>query len=694
MPQKLPADVSDWTGFARYTSDMWRDMDSYYTYWVNRWKKTIDYIRGDHWNILLELDRDTIPAWKRFPVINYTNSFYAEFLKQYLQGNVRYSALPQSPDPSDLAGAEQMEQIMKYTWDLLEMSDKRIELASWVMSCGVGYLRYFWDTNTGDLIPLAIPTPDGGMIPVNPDTLEIDPTLMQPIMVDAGELGCEVIPPQMVRWGYAEEDGVMIGLLMSYDEAFNKFGEDVAKKLSYKETHDIVTTDLDIGGTAAYAGGFKPDTALVIQHYIPRNARFPNGLWWTSTENNRLLTAPNPLPAGVVPIASFRWVPVPGHRRLGMSPLFDITSSNKAYDERMARILEWQNKVIPKYVLKSGGGLSYGDINDEPGQELVVHAGGEPTVMEFRQAPNSFFQMLNVDMQDMMGVGGFAFQPSREPPPGQVQPGHKLRNPKDPKAGEQVQLAHINASAGWKEAGNIVIAYVSNFYTETRVIAIQGPDKSYQWQEFIGTDLKNVAATISVDEMSLWPWNRQELRDTMIGVLSTDFGQVLFMNEDGSIDKDRFNAVLSATGLDVSVDALDPDIIEARNEQATFKNLPPNTDPQMLPQVKFWEELATHYEEHTKVVKSKRFEAWPEHAKEAFIQHIQQTSEALNAQAEEESQAFLQQEMQLRQIRETIETKADIQKMSTEMLMDVLKPLIMELFVEAGMLTPEPEDTK
>ena len=580
---------------------------------------------------------------------------------------------------------------MSYTWDILNMESKRSELASWVIACGTGYLRYYWDTNTGDMLPLAVPTPDGGMMPVNPDTLQIDPALAQPINVDKGEIGVEVLSPQFVRWGVTHADGCMVGLLLSRDEAASVFGADAADKLSYKSAHTGIHTDLHLGETPGLESPTDERT-LVIQHYLPKSAKHPNGLWWTSTETGtQLLTKPNGLPAGIIPIATFRWVPVPGHRKLGMSPLFDLTFINKSYDERMGKLLEWQSKVLPKYLLRSGGGITYGDINDEPGQELVVNQGAEPTIMEFRQPPSSFFQMLQTDMQDMLGVGGFSFGQGQEPTPGDIMPGARMRNPEKPKPGAQVQLAHINSKAGWQESGEIVIAYISNFYAEPRVIQIQGPDKSYQWQEFKGTSLANVAAMVRVDETSLVPDTRKQLRDTMIALMGTDFGQMLIMGPDGQPDGDRLNAILNSAGIDVDMGSIDPDTLEARNEQAKFKAYNGQQPPETLPQPQNWQEHATHYEEHSKVLKSMRFQSWAPPAQQAFLQHVEQTGQILSQQAEEEKQAFLEQEQALRQIRSQTDTQGKIQQMGAEAIFEIIQPMLQEMLTDAGVTKPESE---
>lgn len=681
MPnKKLPTDLNALQDFATFTSRSWEDLDGFYDHWRRRWQRTLDFIRGDHWNVLKRFDREKMPGWKRFPVINYVNSYYTDFITEDLDARVRYSAVPEGPEPEDIDGAELMERALKYAWDLTDMEQKRIDLAAWRVSCGVAYMRWFWNTNTGNLLPLAVPTPDGGILPVNPDTLMVDPSLSQPVMVDAGDLDCEVVSPQLVRWAPKTSDGVMIGMLLTEDEAIERFGAKTASKLSFSKTHSGLSEDISFG-SSPLATNSQAERALIIEHYLPKSARFPQGLWWTLAHaNKKLLTRPAALPAGVIPLATWRWIPVPGHRKLGYSPLYDLTFVNKSYDERMAKILEWQNKVVPKYLLKNGGGLTYGEINDEPGQELVVNPGGEPETMEFRQAPQGFFEMASRDLSDMQTLAGAQTLTTNDAElPGQLARGARARRPIEPRSAGKTRLLHINAKAGWKEAGEIIIAYISNFYDEERIIAVQGPDKQYQWESFKGSDISNISAHIHVDEASLYPWNRQELRDSMLALLDSELAGAVLVKPTGEPDQDRINAVLEATGIDVSINALDPDVMEARNIISEFRNFSPE-QARPLPQgPQFWQDVAAHHEEYIRVLKSRRFQSWPPQNQAAFTQYVQQFQQTLNQQAQEEAEAMVEQERALRQVREQAELESTIREMVASFVLETLHPTLQEL---------------
>ena len=525
------------------------------------------------------------------------------------------------------------------------------------------------------MLPLAIPEldqngqPTGQLLPINPETMQPDPAMGQPIMVDAGEIGVEVVSPQLVRWGQTQAHGAMLGFLLTYDDAIERYGEDLADTLKYSAVSGSLAIDLLAVPTAGISSTrtLPHEAALVIEHYLPRSSRFPKGLWWTSSEG-RSVIEPNPLPSREIPIVGFRWIPMPGHDHMGLSPLHDLTYLNKNIDEMMAKALEWLNKVVPKMILKSGGGLRVGDMTTEPGQEVVANAGGEPSYTVMPSPPNVFSQLREELMQHALFVGGYRFNKPKELPPGEAT--QRFRQPPQTiNEGQQVALAQINSRASWKKQGYILLDYVARFYGDGRAISLIGPDQTYLWREFKGGDLEDFSATLHVDELPLYPWNRQSQRDTTIAVLNSNAGQILFAGPDGQLDRERIDAALEATGLDVSPGLMDPDVAEARNENNFFSNHQEGQPP--LP-VEPWQNGATHLYEHKKLLKSMMFRAWPEHRRQALLQHVGEHEKNESEAQQSAQQQMLQQEQALRSIRATIETQQDVRTALGEELVKTL----------------------
>ena len=679
MP-RLPKPQASPQEYMTYTVNMWHNHDAFYAFWVERWKRVVDYLRSLHWRILMEVDQKQIPDWRRFPLSNFTLALYEDYVGQFLQSRVRWSAVPDSPDT--IASAELADQVLKFLWDKLGMEEKRIDLAAWLMATGNADLRVFWNANTGNMLPLAVPDGQGGLIPVNPETMQPDPNMQQPIMVDQGEIGVEVIAPQLVRWGMQQYSGVMVGYLVTYDQAVDRYGDQTADQLSYQTVSGPLTTDLMSVFPQTLSSGMpaKEPAALLVEHYLPRGNRNPQGLWWTAADNKVVVTPPQPLPARDIPIIHFKWIPLPGHPSLGLSPLYDITWSNKHYEELEARQLEWLNKVVPKIVRKTGDGLKYGEFSEEPGQEVVVNPGMEPEWPTIPAFPQQFDSLRQVMSDDIMTVGGYKFRREEKPAAGQQTkpwrvPTHQQNQ------GEQTMLAVMNAKAAWEKMGYVLLDYAAKFYTETRAIAIVGQDKTYQWREFRGQDLDNLQATLHVDELPLYTWDRQSLRDTVIGVMNTQAGAVIFSGPDGQPDRDRINAAMNATGIDVAQDAIDPDVLEARNENNQFAGLnvqgqdPQTGQPQFdrqPPNVGPHNNHETHMAEHIKLPKSLVFKSWHPAKQQAFMQHVSGHEQAIQQAADSQKQSMLDQEKQLRQIRADAETSQDVKTELGKALVDAL----------------------
>lgn len=676
MPRLPKGQNKSQEDYADFSKKLWDEQDNFYSFWIERWKRSIDFLRSLHWRTTQLLDLKQIPEWKRFPIVNLTLAFYSDYLSQFLQSNVRFSAVPASSDADDVDSAELADHALKYAWDMLEIDEKKIDLAAWLAATGNADMRVFWNSNTGDMIPLAIqqmqPNGQMGLVPIDPETGQPNPAMSKPIMVDAGEIGVEVVPPQMVRHSIKPSHGTMVGYLLTFDDAAARFGEEKAEELSFaKMTGSLATDMLSVFPTSGMPQ--QEDVALVIEHYLPKSTRFPDGLWWTSS-NRKLMTDPSPLPSRHVPIVHFRWIPLPGHPTMGLTPLYDVTFSNKVYDEMMARLQEWLNKVVPKVIRQNGDGNPLGKFTDEPGQEIVVQPGLAPTFLAPPPPPDHFFKMKADIMDDAKNVAGYGIRRPPSLPAGEAskrvrEPMHTLNE------GEIVSLAIVNSKNSWKKMGYIILDYMGNFYTESRVAGVVGPDRTYQWREFSGEQLKNINAAIHVDELSLYTWNRQSLRDTVVGLLSSPGAQFIFGGPDGQIDQERVEAAMNAAGVDVSSETLDPDVLEARNELSVFRQLQEN---QQGPKIMPWQNSETHIFEKTKVMKALSFKAWPDYAKQALLQNVSEHEKRLKDSKTESQNEMLKQEQQLREIRAVAETAKDVRTTLGEKLVEALIDTIMK----------------
>ena len=677
MP-RLPESQGDASAFARYTRDRWRALDPLYVWWTrHRWSRVIDFLSGNHWRVLEivdnNLDDARIPKWKRYPIIGLTLAIYNDQMAEFLASQVRFSAVSRGSDPSDIAKAEMAGSILTYLWDLTELETERIDLAAWLLSTGIGSVGVHWDANTGNMLPLAIPemtqdedgrqVPTGELIPVNPQTLKPDPSMSEPVLMDAGEIGIEILSPQFARYGRKKRDGVMVGDRLTYDEVLESYGKEVAENVPYTNSGSTI---LDLTWLQGNVDTSQDARALIIRSFKPKSARYPKGLWWASTEDGRNVRSPKGLPGGLVPITPFRWIPVPGYWALGISPLYAVTHSNKAADEAKQKQQEWMQKVIPKVLFKSGGGVAIGDFDETPGQEVAgVYPGAEPEWMKPPSYPQELEQQRTQSIKEGMLAAGYEFTDRPDLLPGDPQRGARTRQPIRQKGGSEVETALLVTKPSWQRLGAVLLSFVGRFYTEKRAIAINGPDSTYQWIEFKGTDFSNLAASIHVDELPFFPRNRQSLRDSVVALLQTEAGQVFFRDKEGELDQDKLQIAAEAVGVDVALSTLDVDVVEARNEISMFR-------AGQNPEYKEFQDSETHLTEKLKTLKSLAFKGWDEQAQEALLQNVQQHREALQEQQQSEEEALTEQERKLRTIRAETEAMGDIRKALGEKLLDLV----------------------
>ena len=331
-------------------------------------------------------------------------------------------------------------------------------------------------------------------------------------------------------------------------------------------------------------------------------------------------------------------------------------------------------------LLQAGGGVKRGDVTEEPGQELTVNAGTVVSYTTVPQPPETFERIRNEMGAVSKSIGLYSFREQKEPPPGTAA---KFRQPQQMvNEGEEVSVAIINAGESWTKLGYLLLAFVAKFYTEPRTIGIVGPDRAFQWRQFLGSDLSDLRATLRIDETSLYTWNRQSIRDTVVALLDTPGGQVLFQKPDGQVDRDLIMAAFDAAGLEKGFQIMDPDVLEARNENNTFRTL---QDPQQTPPVQQWQNHPSHLDEHYKDRKGVSFAGWPQVAQQAFDQHIAQHEQAYKQQQDTQQQTMMDQESQLRNIRMTADSATATRSALGEALVQALVGLL------SGELPKEPK---
>jgi hypothetical protein len=652
----------------RFTEEGWRSLDPLYNFWSRRWRRVIEFLRDEHWNVLKDINIDEVPKWRRFPTINYTQRIFMDILGKMLQSQVRYSTVPASPDFADISSANLAEKLLAHAWEITEMDEKKSELLAWVLATGNGSLRTYWDTDTGIQVPLAIPGPDGNLIPVNPETLQPDPTMQQPVMVDRGELGVDVLNPQLVRYPRNKSNGVMVGMLMTEDEVSQRYGEESVGNVHFTKINSQFVVDLTFASEPGImVGGDELKRALVIEHYLPRSKWYPNGIWWTiASGSGKFMTQPSELPGGLVPITQFRWVPIPG-TRIGATPLYGISFSNKMYDEISGKIQEWAIKVVPKVILKEGGGVEMGAFDDEPFQEVVAHAGGEPQIESPPEVPQHLFKMLEKNVSDMRFQGGYELKDEPMQAKGQVQGTNRM--PVQERQRDETTLLEINSKPSWQHFGRVTLAYMKEFYTEGRTVSLVGPDKLHEWFFFNQEDLERLPESVHVDEVPLYAHNRQNMRDTVIGMMNSPAAQVIFseIDEEGNfiMDKDRIETAMQATGIDVGISDLDPDVAEARNELTMIML-------GMEAQVEEFQNHPMHIAEHKRALKGMRVKSGPPQFRQQLLEHMAQHQQILSDAAQAQEQSVIEREKQMRDIRETAEMQANVKEEIAKMIIEAV----------------------
>jgi hypothetical protein len=189
-----------------------------------------------------------------------------------------------------------------------------------------------------------------------------------------------------------------------------------------------------------------------------------------------------------------------------------------------------------------------------------------------------------------------------------------------------------NWSSLWKETGRKALKFAQKYLTNVQLVAICGPGSTADIMQFKKADLDK-CITVLASQHGM-PRTRDERKSEM-----------MTMWDKGALDinqpdvRQRIYELFGETGM---MKSFNLDATRARLENQAMKE-----NGQVLQPMVGIEDLGIHLFIHTSRVKSLEFDQWKPEAKQALMQHIQLTNQALEQQQIKQAQmAAMQQKTQ------------------------------------------------
>ena len=587
-----------------------------------QWYKNMSFYLGRQWVVwskrkqaLVDLASDA--SWKVRMTTNYIINFVQSKSAMLLKNKPIWNVYSMTDDMSDREGAKMAQQLLDYIWRHESVSDEVKKMAHHGLVYGSGFLKAYWNMDTGPVTedPSSgepIPMGDVDVKCVSPFEIFVDPEAKSPYIRDLKWLiHAYRIPLEDFKSRYD---------LDASPEAIQDDGIEHQYLNLVKSSGHV---DEPMAGNSEQLEEF----VTIKEYYENPSPTHPTGRFIIYTDEFILYTGD--LPYGKIPLSKFDDLFVPD-RFWGMSTVEQLIPLQTEYNRTRSQILENRNLMSnPKWVAPRDSVQDLDSISAEPGEIIYYNAIqgiAPPSPMSMPSPPSYVFAQEERILQDMMSVSGISDVNLRSNPPSGVESGRAMAL-----LAEKDESRMAPTVQSWENAiaycGKCALELVKYNYMDERSIRITGADNTARLLYMKGSDLsspEDIEVTIGQGlgfsrlarvELLLEMYDRGLLRDPNKLLNLLEFGDDKDLYEEQNMDKN--NAAL---------------------ENIQMSQGQPVPDPTMI------ENHMVHLEVHRKFIKSEDFKMVPEEGKKLLFDHYMKTNEIVQKQMAQMAQQQMAQE--------------------------------------------------
>jgi len=440
---------------------------------------------------------------------------------------------PRTADDSDANAAQIGEQILRYQWTHLGMSQKITKALLWSRICGAGFLKAFWDPTLGDGVQVLV-GPDGQPIAgpdgrpmradgMNPDQLSQQMgAQIQVKQVNQGDIALEVRSPFQMFCDplsdvFTECEWVIEESVKSVDHVLRQYGV----KLPADTPANPGIVESKLGSQAgSSSGGYKG--VKIREYWAGKGSEHPNGKRMVWAKNT--LLAEDDHPFDVLPYVMLKGIEVPGRLWPG-SIVEQLRGPQTELNKVKSQIAENRNRVGNPTIIASKQSVQdaekFADSMTMPGGVYFYDDTGTPNaVPSFLNAPPLppyVLQEIDRIEKSIQEIAGQHEVTSANVPPGVTAASaiNLLMEADDTRLGPAVtDFEHEIGDLGRK-----VLELVARFYTDTRTIHLAGENDSWEIFDFKGAML-NGNTHVQVQAGSAFPQSKAAKQAAMQDLLT------------------------------------------------------------------------------------------------------------------------------------------------------------------------------
>lgn len=571
------------------------------------------------------------PPWRVRLVINKIRPIIRREIAKLTSQKPSASVIPSSSEDADLFAAQAGEQIWESMYYGKDLKATIKEAVWWMLVCGDGYIKTFWDNNAVDN-----PTPDlsyQGDIKFASET---------PFHVQIPDLRAIKIEDQ--PYLIHSSTRTPQWLQQHYKKTLD--GEEV--KPNAKGANEILNDAF-----LNLVGGSSQDNDSVLIHEMHikpgGHPKFPNGGLITITGDQVIqFTETFPYMHGEFCFTKFSHIP--SGKYYSTSVVEDLIPIQREYNRTRSQIVEAKNRMAKPQLSAQMGSIDVSKMTTEPGQVILYKAGFQPPQPIPLQPLPSYvlneIQQLTMDFDDISGQ----HEVGRGSVPAGVTAATAISYLQE--QDDSMLSAEVDSiESGMEKVARHTLSLVGEYWDIEHIVKITGVDGSWDSAMFKGSDLRG-NTDIRIEAGSALPTSKAAKQ-----ALITDWMKL------GFIDPEKGMEVLEMGGITQLYEAVQIDQAQARRENLKMQNvddaliqqmLMPPTDPAtgqpMAPEqymvdpatgkpqipdpvipVNSFDNHAIHIDVHNRFRKSQAYESLDPMKQLLFEIHVQKHMEAIAA---------------------------------------------------------------
>lgn len=634
-----------------------------------QWKLNLSFFKGKQYVFYnrrsrriesMPIDDGDKPRYRVRLVANQIAPHTTSLLSRLTKTKPTFFATPGQASYEAIKATEVAETLLDFWWDKFNLSEKREEAILWGIICGNGFWKISWDTSVGSSIKLMI-NPEGQPI-LSPlvehffrNELEkdgLDPSMFEQEVFE-GEIRVDTLAPFDVLL----DDTAQVFEDCKYAICMHPMGvEEIYSRYGARLKPNAINQYPDETLPGSYnmsAGKTKENVRIVYYGYFLPTADKPEGRYvvFVKSPDIVLYDSPWPYPFKMLPLVKFPGMRIPG-QLYDSSVVEQAIPLQKELNRTLSQMIEYKNLTLKPQMLAPVGSLRQ-RMTDEPGAifEYNPVAGKVPESIPIPSLPPYVFEHVRDIGQRIRDTFGLNEILQGDVPPN-VEAGvaiDLLQEAATDRHAPQILMLE----KALERAGNMMLQLAQKYYTEPRMLVINGSGSRPKIERFESADII-AGVGVRVETGSGLPRTRagkqaRVMQMLQMGLLTpTKAYKYLDMADFKSLQA-QFQAdeEQASREHDKLIDGMVVNEAAARQAQEqlmlSLMNTDPNTgmqapvDPQLLQasieaglQPLAYENKNIHLEQHGLYMKSPEFEDLPSDVRDRFYKHYELTQVALS----------------------------------------------------------------